>query len=112
MQYAIKDSKYVMFGIFSFVDYSHIVNTHLIARLNRHFRDFSHDKGQEAHNMLIKTEVMFQINSIKAVQEFARVNLLHYRFGFDVGVLYMRPLLTILKQYEPKAVKLLEIRED
>lgn len=67
MQYPIKDSKHAMFLIFSFVDYCHIVNMKLIARLSRKFRNFSVDKSQEAHNMLVKIEVIFRINSIKSV---------------------------------------------
>ena len=50
--------------------------------------------------MLVKAEVMFIVNSAQAVADFSRINLLHYKFGFDIGVLHMKPLLTILKQYE------------
>ena len=61
--------------------------------------------------MLVKAEVMFIVNSAQAVADFSRINLLHYRFGFDIGALHMKPLLTILKQYELQSMRLLNIRE-
>ena len=80
----LRNSKYCMFTVMSYVDYSHIVNEKIIAKLDKRFRTYSHDRCEDAQSMLVKETVIFQINTNESVRQIAQLNLLHYRFGLNV----------------------------
>ena len=104
----LRKSKYCFFIVMSFVDVSHKVNNQIISKLSKHFREYSLDKSQDGQNMLVKESVTFQVWSQESVRNMAKLNLLHYKFGLNIHIQHLKPLLTILKSYEkPRLLSLL-----
>ena len=92
----LRNSRYCLFTILSYVDYCHKVNQEVLSKLNRRFRTLSQDKCTGDHSMLVKKKVMFKIDSKEKVRWIAQINLLHYHFGLEVKLEHLVPLLAVL----------------
>ena len=103
----LRNSKYCMFTVFSYVDYSHVSNVTILSKLNKRFRGYSLDKAEDALVMLPRAIVTFQVDSAEKVRKLSQMNLMYFEFGLEVRIQHLRPLLTVLKLYEkPRLLKL------
>ena len=63
----LKESKYCMFTVWSYVDESHLVNTRILSQLNKKWHDYSKSHEEDANSMLVKAVRVFKIDSVEAI---------------------------------------------
>ena len=82
----LKNSKYCMLTVLSYVDYAHVIGPKLMANLNKKFRSYFTDKNQDALAMLQKAAVTIVVDSLDRVKQLQMMNLIAYKFGIEVSV--------------------------
>lgn len=95
----ITESRYLMFTIFSFVDTAPKVCYKIIRLLSKRFNQLASSKDQDALSLLRKPDLRLHLVTLDDVAKLDRLNLMYFRFGFEVQAVHFVALLKRLKPY-------------